>query len=54
MKINNNAVGIILVGNGWEFIRAIRKPQSKCKITQEIWFKGKVKHLRKLKNEKRS
>ena len=49
MKINKNAIGVILKGSDFEYIKAIRKPNSDCKISQEVWFKGKAKHFQKEK-----
>ena len=49
MKINENGIGIILKGTDFEYVKAIRKPNSACRISQEIWFKGKVKHFQKKK-----
>jgi len=51
MKINNNATGIILKGSDFEYVKAIRKPNSSCKISQEIWFSGKAKAFQTKKKE---
>jgi len=52
MKINENlATGILLQGKDFVFIKAVRKPNADCKISQEIWFKGKAKHFQKKEQE---
>lgn len=51
MKINNNATGIILKGSDFEYVKAIRKPNTDCKISQEIWFSGKAKAFQTKKKE---
>lgn len=45
MNINKNAVGIIIKGSDFEYVKAVRKPNSDCRISQEVWFKGKAKHF---------
>ena len=49
MKINDNAIGIIIKGEDCEYVKAIRKPNADCKISQEVWFSGKAKHFQKKK-----
>ena len=43
MNINNKAIGITLKGSDFEYVKAIRKPNSDCKISQEVWFSGKAR-----------
>jgi len=45
MKLNDNAVGVIIKGSDFEYVKAVRKPNIDCKISQEIWFSGKAKHF---------
>jgi len=51
MNLNKNAVGIIIKGSDFEYIKAVRKPNSDCKISKEIWFIGKAKHFQKKKEK---
>jgi hypothetical protein len=47
MRINKEkAIGIIIIGDDFEFIRAVRKPTKDCEIIKEVWFKGKAKHFK--------
>lgn len=47
MKINDDAEGIHIKAKDFEYVKAVRTPNSDCKIIQEFWFKGKAKHLQK-------
>ena len=51
MKINDNAIGIIIKGEDCEYVKAIRKPNTNCKISQEVWFSGKAKAFQTKKKE---
>ena len=51
MKLNDNAVGVIIKGSNFEYVKAVRKPNSDCKISQEVWFIGKAKHFQKKDKE---
>jgi hypothetical protein len=42
-----------VVGNDFEFVRAIAKPNADTKITQEFWFKGKAKHFQKKEGDEK-
>jgi len=49
MKINKKeADNINFFGKDFEFLIAIKKPNSNLKIKQEFWFKGKVKDLKQI------
>lgn len=44
MKIDIRlAKGIHVVGEDYEYVMAVRKPNADTKIIKEVWFKGKVK-----------
>ena len=44
MKIDKTrATGIHVIGNDYEYIKAIRKPNVQTKIISEVFFKGKWK-----------
>ena len=51
MKINNNAIGITIKGSDFEYVKAVRKPNTNCKISQEVWFSGKAKAFQTKKKE---
>jgi len=51
MKINENGKGILIQGEDFQYIKAVRKPNSNCKISQEIWFSGKAKAFQTKKDE---
>jgi len=48
MEINEKeATGIKFQDNGLEYIKAVKKPSSDLKITQEIWMSGKKEVIEK-------
>ena len=51
MKINDNATGIIIKGDDYTYVKAVRKPESDCKITKEIWFKGTFESFKEVVKE---
>ena len=51
MKINENGIGIIIKGEDFEYVKAVRKPNTDCKISQEVWFSGKAKAFQTKKKE---
>jgi len=51
MKLNDNAVGIIIKGSDFEYVKAVRKPNTDCKISQEIWFKEKQSIFKRKRKE---
>lgn len=48
MRINQElAKGVVIVGDDFEMVRAVRKPNADTRITQEVWFKGKAGKFKK-------
>ena len=51
MEINKEkAIGIKIVGEDFTYVKAVRKPDSDCKIVKEIWFKGSASRFQKKKS----
>ena len=48
MKINKKlANGIHIVGDEFEYVKAVKKPNADTKITQEIWIKCKARKFQR-------
>jgi len=49
MKINKQlAQGVHIVGDDYEYVEAVRKPNADTKIIKQVWVVGKAKDFKKL------
>lgn len=52
MELNKKlAKGVHVVGDDYEFIKAVRRPNVNTKITHSFYFKGKASFFKKKKQE---